>query len=86
MTDLEEVVAHLGAALMQTSPSDDQIIIEHVREAHRFAQSALRNGAPKLCASGARPTRASGALPTTPLRMCARRGNRWDTRQSLSAQ
>jgi hypothetical protein len=38
---VEEIVGHLGAILMQTAPSDDQIIIDHVRKAHELA-TALR--------------------------------------------
>jgi hypothetical protein len=40
MTDREklgEIRAHLGAALAQTLPSDDQIIMEHVRESYELA-------------------------------------------------
>jgi hypothetical protein len=36
-----EIIGHLGAILVQTIPSDDQIIIEHVRKAHELA-TALR--------------------------------------------
>jgi hypothetical protein len=38
---VEEIVGHLGAILMQTASSDDQIIIDHVRKAHELA-TALR--------------------------------------------
>jgi hypothetical protein len=38
---VEEIIGHLGAILMQTAPSDDQIIIDHVRKAHELA-TALR--------------------------------------------
>jgi hypothetical protein len=38
---LLEAYSHLGAALMQTIPADDQIIIEHVREAHAILKTAL---------------------------------------------
>jgi hypothetical protein len=31
---IDEAIAHLGAALVQTVPSDDQIIIGHVRSAY----------------------------------------------------
>ena len=34
---LQEIVGHLGSALIQTVPSDDQIIIGHVRSAHELA-------------------------------------------------
>jgi hypothetical protein len=41
---LLEIIAHLGAALSQSIPSDDPIIIEHVRDAHQLALE-LRRGA-----------------------------------------
>lgn len=31
---LEEAIAHLGAAISQSVPSDDQIIMGHVQTAH----------------------------------------------------
>jgi hypothetical protein len=34
---LAEIRAHLGAALVQTIDSDDQIIVDHVRKAHELA-------------------------------------------------
>jgi hypothetical protein len=34
---LENIVGHLGAILSQTIPSDDQIIIGHVKTAHDLA-------------------------------------------------
>jgi hypothetical protein len=34
---LAEIRAHLGAILIQTIDSDDQIIIDHVRKAHELA-------------------------------------------------
>lgn len=39
---LEEICAHLGGALMQAVASDDQIIIQHVRDAHAIAQNVWR--------------------------------------------
>jgi hypothetical protein len=39
MTHIDELIGHLGAALMQSIPSDDQIIMDHVREAERIAKS-----------------------------------------------
>jgi hypothetical protein len=39
---VEQVIGHLGAVLMQTAPSDDKIIIDHVRKAHELA-NALRS-------------------------------------------
>lgn len=38
---LEDVVGHLGAALRQQAPSDDKIIMDHVREAYEAARKAL---------------------------------------------
>lgn len=32
-----EIIGHLGAALIQTVPSDDQIIMGHVKSAHDLA-------------------------------------------------
>ncbi|MDB5616119.1 hypothetical protein [Tardiphaga sp.] len=34
---LLEIIAHLGAALIQADYTDDQIIIGHIRSAHRLA-------------------------------------------------
>jgi hypothetical protein len=39
---LEEAMAHLGAALIQTIESDDQIIMNHVRAAHTILQVVTR--------------------------------------------
>lgn len=38
---LLEIAGHLGAADTQSVPSDDQIIMDHVREAYALAKSAL---------------------------------------------
>lgn len=38
---LDRIIGHLGAAIGQSLPSDDQIIMGHVRSAHERAQ-ALR--------------------------------------------
>jgi hypothetical protein len=43
---LENIVGHLGAILSQTIPSDDQIIIGHVKTAHDLA-SLLWNASRK---------------------------------------
>jgi hypothetical protein len=40
---VEEIIGHLGAILMQTAPSDDQIIIGHVRKAHELATALQRS-------------------------------------------
>ena len=46
---LEEAVAHLGAAIIQSVPTDDQIIMDHVKAAHAIlmvitrAQRAMAN-------------------------------------------
>lgn len=37
-TILLEIIGHLGAAISQTLPSDDQRIAEHVRAAHELAR------------------------------------------------
>lgn len=39
---LEEIVAHLGAALMQSAWVNDQIIRQHVEEAHQIALDLFR--------------------------------------------
>lgn len=39
---VEEALSHLGAALMQTVPSDDQIIMDHVRAAHAVLLNLFR--------------------------------------------
>lgn len=38
MTKIDELVGHLGAAIVQSIDSDDQIIMGHVREAHDIAK------------------------------------------------
>jgi hypothetical protein len=46
---LEEAVGHLGAAITQSLPTDDQIIMDHVKAAHAIltvvarAQRAMAN-------------------------------------------
>lgn len=42
MDRIEEAFAHLAGALMQAIPSDDQIIIGHMRDAHDLLQAELR--------------------------------------------
>jgi hypothetical protein len=42
---LLEIIAHLGAVLIQTAPTDDKIIIDHVRSAHRLALDIRRDAA-----------------------------------------
>lgn len=39
---LEEALAHLGAAIMQSVPADDQIIMDHVRAARTILQVVTR--------------------------------------------
>jgi len=39
---MEQIVAHLGAALMQVVETDDKIIIIHVADAHALAVNVLR--------------------------------------------
>ena len=41
-TQLLEIMGHLGAALIQQAPSDDQIIMGHVREANDVATKLYR--------------------------------------------
>ena len=41
---IEEIVGHLGAALSQAMPSDDAIIIGHIREAHAEASRLMSGG------------------------------------------
>jgi hypothetical protein len=38
---IREAYSHLGAALMQTAPSDDQIIMGHVRSAHELLEAEV---------------------------------------------
>lgn len=51
MNRVREIAAHLGSALSQTIPSDDQIIMNHVRAANTLAMSLLKDerhsGSPK---------------------------------------
>lgn len=39
---LEDAVAHLGAAIMQALPTDDQIIMDHVKAAHAILTVVTR--------------------------------------------
>jgi hypothetical protein len=39
---LDQIIGHLGAALVQASPTDDQIIMDHVRVAHELAKTIRR--------------------------------------------
>lgn len=39
---LEEAVGHLGAAIMQSAPTDDQIIMDHVKAAHAILSVVAR--------------------------------------------
>ncbi|MFG1399876.1 hypothetical protein [Roseixanthobacter pseudopolyaromaticivorans] len=39
--DLLKIIGHLGTAEVQSLPSDDQIIMDHVREALEIARAAL---------------------------------------------
>jgi hypothetical protein len=43
MDRIEEAFGHLAGALMQAIPSDDQIIIGHMRDAHNLLQAELRD-------------------------------------------
>ena len=42
---LLEIIAHLGAALIQADPTDDPIIIGHVRSAHELTIELRRHAA-----------------------------------------
>lgn len=37
-----EAMSHLGAAIMQSVPEDDQLIMGHVRDAHALLSAAWR--------------------------------------------
>jgi hypothetical protein len=39
--EILQAIGHLGAAITQTLPSDDQIIAEHVRDAHKILKQVL---------------------------------------------
>lgn len=41
-TLVDEIVSHLGAAISQSIPTDDQRIMEHVRAAHGLARILRR--------------------------------------------
>ena len=38
---IENIIGHLGAALRQQAPSDDKIIMGHIRDAYDAARKAL---------------------------------------------
>ena len=42
LDDAKEARDHLGAALVQVLPSDDQIIIGHMRDAHALLQRVIK--------------------------------------------
>lgn len=39
---LDEIIGHLGASIIQSIPTDDQIIMDHVKVAHELAKAARR--------------------------------------------
>lgn len=39
---LEDIICHLGTALGQSTLSDDQVILDHVRRAHEIAKQLGR--------------------------------------------
>jgi hypothetical protein len=41
-SELEEITSHLGAAIMQSTDSDDKIIMDHVKAAHEIAKIIRR--------------------------------------------
>jgi len=59
---IREAYSHLGAALMQTHPNDDAIIIGHVRDAHKIMERAIL-GAPKEFDNWGPPRPKSSADP-----------------------
>lgn len=40
---LLEIIGHLGAAVIQRAPSDDQIIMDHVQDAYELALKLCRD-------------------------------------------
>jgi hypothetical protein len=42
MDRIEQALAHLGAAIVQIAPSDDQIICDHLRAAHALVLAEFR--------------------------------------------
>jgi hypothetical protein len=40
--ELDEVIGHLGAAVIQSTSSDDQIIMDHIKAAHEIAKIVRR--------------------------------------------
>lgn len=40
--ELDEVISHLGAAVMQSTDRDDRIIMDHVKAAHEIAKIVRR--------------------------------------------
>ncbi len=40
---IEEAMAHLGSAISQSAPSDDKIIMDHVRDAHALIREVARD-------------------------------------------
>ena len=40
--ELTEIIGHLGAAIIQSTASDDQIIMDHVKAAHEIAKIVRR--------------------------------------------
>lgn len=62
---LENVIGHLGAALRQQAPSDDKIIMGHVRDAYAAAQKAL------IIAEGRDHTHAAGTMVGKHIDECA---------------
>lgn len=41
-TELDEVISHLGGAVMQSTDKDDRIIMDHVKAAHEIAKIVRR--------------------------------------------
>lgn len=41
-TELDEIIVNLSAAIGQSLPSDDRIIMDHVKAAHELAKAVRR--------------------------------------------
>lgn len=42
LSEIEDAYGHLGAAIMQSIPEDDQIIMGHVRDAYNILEGVWR--------------------------------------------
>ena len=62
---IETVIGNLGAALVQQAPSDDKIIMDHVRDAYEAAKKAL------IVVDRRPHTHAAGTMVGKPIDQCA---------------